>query len=131
MIKVSVYKLCVCPVKSKFIKDKLSDFLKENGIVSEAFVEVAFVGEKYIENLAEKYLEEKGVVHNVLSFPESEVRGSFVNPEFEEEMLNLGIIVVCCKKALEEARREEKLIDEKVWELVKHGGEHLLGKHHS
>jgi len=45
-------------------------------------------------------------------------------------MLHLGDIVICFPKALEEAKIEKKLIEDKILELVIHGFSHLLGNHH-
>jgi ssRNA-specific RNase YbeY (16S rRNA maturation enzyme) len=44
--------------------------------------------------------------------------------------LHLGEIVVCYPKVVEEAKNEDVLIDDKVYELVEHGAFHLLGIHH-
>ena len=46
------------------------------------------------------------------------------------KIMQLGEIVVCFPVALKEAKIENKLIEEKVLELVGHSGLHLLGIHH-
>jgi len=68
------------------------------------------------------------MVHNILSFTSDEVKGEFIYPP--DEKINLGEIIVCYPIAVEEAKAENKRIDDKVHELIKHGAEHLMGIHH-
>lgn len=128
MIKVKVFKEVNYPVSSPKIKRILRDFLGEKGIVSDTEVSVALVGRARMVELSKKYLKEKGVLHNVLSFPAKEAKGEFVYPE--NGAIDLGEIVICYPKACEEAKEERMLIEEKVIELVKHGAMHLMGIHH-
>ena len=128
MIKVDVKKQSNYPVSSPKIKARLKSYFKEEGIVSDAYVSVALVDEKKMIDLSRKYLKEKGKVHNVLSFTESETTKDFVYPP--KEIIYLGEIIVCYPKAFEEANQEGKLIEKKVLELVVHGAAHLLGIHH-
>jgi probable rRNA maturation factor len=129
MIKVIVEKQSSYPISSPKIKKLLRDFLKDNGIVSDSSVAVAIVGEKTMLKLGKKYLKEKGNdVHNVLSFPSVETKEKFVYPP--NEGFNLGEIVICFPKAVEEAKKENVLIEEKIFELVEHGALHLIGVHH-
>lgn len=127
MIKVSVVKQSNYPVGASKIKKKLADFLVAQGIVSDAEVSVAIVGEKKMLELGKAYLKDK-ILHNVLSFTPTEVKGNFVYPT--DGLLHLGEIVVCYPKVVEEAKDEDVLIDDKVYELVEHGALHLLGIHH-
>jgi len=128
MIKVYVSKQSNYGVSVPKIKSELRRFLEEEGIVSQSDVFVSVVGAAKMLSLAKKYLNEKGILHNVLSFPAGEVRGDFREPP--DNTLHLGDIVICFPKVVEEANEEGKLIDEKVIELVTHGALHLLGKHH-
>jgi len=109
------------------IKKELTNFLEGKGLVSDFSVFVSFVGEKVMKSIASKYLGESSV-HNVLSFPESELRGEFKYPK--NETSTLGEIVICYPEILKEANDEGKLIDNKAIELVKHGALHLMGEHH-
>jgi rRNA maturation RNase YbeY len=127
MIRVYVKKEITCPISAVEVKRVLSFFLKEEGIVSNADVSVAFVGQTKMLALASKYLKERHTLHNVLSFPYSE-GGKFVYPP--EDVMHLGDIVICYPKALEEAKKEGVQIKEKTMELICHGALHLLGKHH-
>lgn len=127
MIKIDVKKQSNYPVSTPKLKKKLAKFLQDNGIVSDAYVGVSIVGEKKMIGLAKTYLKENNTVHNVLSFTANEVK-DFVYPP--NGTLYLGEIVICYPKAFEEARKENKLIDDKVNELVEHAALHLLGIHH-
>jgi probable rRNA maturation factor len=128
MIRVYIKKQSNYPVNVTGIKKELKSFLESKGLVSDFSVSVTFVSEKAMKELSKKFLGEKDSVHNVLSFPESEVRGDFEYPTGLP--LSLGEIVICFPEALEEAKKEGKLTDLKVSELVKHGALHLLGEHH-
>lgn len=133
MIKVAVVKQSNYPVKSAAIKNRLKSFLIKEGIVSDCEVSVALVGEKKMLDLSKKYLKDvygrpDNSLHNVLSFTETEIKGSFVYPP--DGKIYLGEIIICYPEAVEEAKKESVLIEERVCELVEHGAMHLLGKHH-
>ncbi|MCX6704490.1 MAG: rRNA maturation RNase YbeY [Candidatus Woesebacteria bacterium] len=127
MIKVSVTKQSSYPVKVSVIKKKLAEFLAKNGIVSDAEVTVAMIGEKKMMEIGGKYLKDKRL-HNVLSFVPGEVKGGFVYPP--DGIIHLGEIIVCYPQAVKEAGEGNVLIDQRVYELIKHGATHLLGMHH-
>src|SRR4030066_1574957 len=125
MIKVYVKKQTNYPVRASIIKEKLTEFLKKKGIVSDSVVSVVLIGKKKMTNISKKYLG-KEESHNVLSFTESETNilskkkhTDFVYPP--DEMLNLGEILICYPEVFEEAKKEGKLIEDKVYELVEHG----------
>ena len=126
MIKVYVVKQSNYPVSSPKIKKRLREVLKEKGIVSKTEVNVALVDEKKMKSLARKYLKENKV-HNVLSFTAEEAKDFKTPPD---GVIRLGEIAVCFPVALQEAKKEGKLTEEKVLELVEHGAYHLLGIHH-
>lgn len=133
MIKVNVSKQSNFPVKSSLIKKRLREFLTKEGIVSDCVVSVAVVGESKMLEISKRHLKDvhgrpDKILHNVLSFTESELKGSFVYPP--DGKIYLGEIIVCYPKVVEEAKEESVLIDERVSELVEHGALHLLGKHH-
>lgn len=127
MIKVLVSKQSNYPVKTSEIKKKLTDFLKKSGIVSDADVSVAIVSTAKMMEIGKTYLKDKKL-HNVLSFTPDEIKGTFVFPP--DNVIHLGEIVVCYQEAVREAKIENVLIDERVYELVEHGAMHLLGIHH-
>jgi rRNA maturation RNase YbeY len=133
MIKVSVSKQSNYPVNVPAVKKKLAEFLAKNGIVSNADVSVALVGEKKMMEVSTKYLKDKKL-HNVLSFVPGEEKfvygkaASFAYPP--DGIIHLGEIIVCYPVARMEAGAENILVDQRVYELVEHGALHLLGIHH-
>lgn len=127
MIKVIITKQSNYPVKSADIKRKLAKFFIDQGMVSDAEVFVAIVGEKKMMEIGNKFLKDKKL-HNVLSFVPEEEKEAFVYPPGAP--INLGEIVVCYPLAVKEAISENVLIDERVYELIEHGGLHLMGIHH-
>jgi probable rRNA maturation factor len=127
MIKVVITKQSNYPVSTPKIKKNLTEFLVKNGIVSDAEVSVALVGEKKMLELGGLYLKDKKL-HNVLSFTPGEAKTQFIYPP--DGVIYLGEVVVCYPEALREARESNQLIDERVYELTEHGALHLLGIHH-
>jgi probable rRNA maturation factor len=127
MIKVSVSKQSNYPVNVPAVKKKLAAFLAKNGIVSDADVSVAIVGEKKMLEIGAKYLKDKKL-HNVLSFVPNEVKANFIYPP--DGIIHLGEIIVCYPLAVKESEGENILIDERIYELTEHGALHLLGVHH-
>ncbi len=128
MIKVVVFKTSNYPVSSPALKRKVRAFLEAKGIKSDTEVFISFVSKPRMIKIAKKYLKEDNV-HNVLSFTEKEVAFPFVYPP--GNFTQLGEVVVCYPKAVEEAKKENVTMDEKIWQLVEHGLMHLLGHHHS
>lgn len=127
MIKVGVLKQSNYPVGTARLKKKLADFFVKKGIVSNAEVSIAIVGENKMLDISKKYLGDNKV-HNVLSFTPDEARERFVYPP--DGTLHLGEIVICYPLVFEEAKKENRLIEDKVYELIEHGAKHLLGEHH-
>lgn len=127
MIKVFVTKQSNYPVKTSEIKKKLAAFFTKNGIVSDAEVSVAIVGENKMREVGKKYLKDTDL-HNVLSFTPTEVQGKFVYPP--DNVVYLGEIIVCYPVAVKESQEENVLIGTRVYDLIEHGALHLLGIHH-
>src|SRR4030042_369447 len=140
MISISVKKQGNFSVSAKKIKDFLREYFQKSGIVSDAEVSVAIVGKEKMLNIQKRYFREddptspfgfRGAsknLHNVLSFTEDEMHEKFVYPP--DGKVYLGEIILCYPKIFEEAKIEGKMIEEKVLELIEHGADHLLGKHH-
>lgn len=127
MIKVYVKKLANYPIKATDLKNNLRKFFQKQGIVSDAQVSVAIVGEKKMLGISKKYL--KGnQIHSVLSFTHEDSKGEFVYPPGER--IDLGEIIVCYPKAIKEAQAEGKKVADKINELMMHAGMHLMGIHH-
>lgn len=133
MIKVYVKKQSNYPVKAIDLKKKLSEFFKKQGIVSDAFVSVALIGEKKMHDLSKKYLKDNSP-HSVLSFSPDEAKDLSVKQNGfsypPDEKIDLGEIVICYPVAVEEAKKEGKIINAKIEELMLHAALHLLGIHH-
>lgn len=127
MIRVDITKQSNYPVSAAKIKKKLTEFFEKHGIVSEAEVSVAIVGEKKMLEVGKKYLGDKEL-HNVLSFTPDEASAQFAYPP--NKVIYLGEIMICYPKVVAEAKKENKLIEEKALELIEHGAMHLLGIHH-
>ncbi|MFC1625927.1 rRNA maturation RNase YbeY [Patescibacteria group bacterium] len=128
MIRINVSKISNCPVSSVSLKRRLKIFLEAEGIVSTAELSIALIGEKEMIEIGKKYLGE-GSIHNVLSFVPDEVKDKFVYPN--DGIIHLGEIMVCYPLAYKQAKKENKLIEDVVYELVEHGARHLLGQHHN
>jgi probable rRNA maturation factor len=129
MLKVNVYKQSNYPINPKKLKIFLGELFFSKGVVSDAEVSVAIVGENKMLALAKKYLKEHGrLAHNVLSFTPEETGKAFAYPP--DGLVHLGEIVICFPKVVEEAKKEGVLIETKALELIKHGALHLLGIHH-
>ena len=127
MVKVLVSKQSNYPVKTPAIKKKLAEFFVGHGIVSDAEVSVAIVGEKKMTEIGDKFLKD-GKLHSVLSFVSEEEKGNFVYPP--DHKIYLGEIVVCYPVAVAEAVAANELIDTRIYELIEHGAMHLMGIHH-
>lgn len=119
------------PINRKIIYKAVEQTLKRNKaglMLSE--VSVAVVGSRKMQELSEKYLEDREK-HQILSFPYEDVTQSsrgFINPP--DDILRLGDIVLCWPDVIAQASKDDMMVDDKVYDLVCHGVEHLLGKHH-
>ena len=127
MIRIYVKKYGDYPVGATKLKANLRKFLESKGIVSDSVVNISLVGNKKMVDVGKRYLEDKEI-HNVLTFVDSEVAKEFKYPS--DDVNYLGEIIVCYPIAVEEAKTEDKLIEDKVYELVEHGARHLMGEHH-
>ncbi|MDO8551767.1 MAG: rRNA maturation RNase YbeY [bacterium] len=108
-------------VDKKDIRLKTENFLKSVGLI-DAEVSISVVGSRKIHSLNRTFRKVDQPT-NVLSFPLETGRGP-------DGMLRLGDVVVCYPICREEARKENKMVGEKMYELVEHGLRHLLGEHH-
>ncbi len=125
-VNVPIYIESRYRVSRKKIKESVIKVLDENRINAECEVSVAVVGNRKMRGLNKKFRDiDKST--NVLSFPQQE--GDIVAPVVNR--LYLGDIVIAYPKVIEEAARENMLVDEKVQELVEHSMRHLLGIHHA
>lgn len=112
-------------VNRKRIRTALSNLLTEQGINSPVEVSVAIVGDRKMRELSKKYKGEDKT-RNVLSFSLTEGE----NLQASNDKLRLGDIVISYPRVIDEAAKDEVLVDDKMEELVVHGMSHLLGLHH-
>lgn len=111
------------PVSRKYLKELVENFLAEQKVKSSVELSISIVGDRKIRELNKKYRQLDSATP-VLSFSQDEGR-PFVAPP--DGLLRLGDIVVSYPKAVEMARTENKMVDQKVGELISHGLRNLLG----
>ncbi len=118
------------PVNRKKIQDAVVAQL-EKTMKRQTEVGVTVVGDRRMKQLNKTYRNIDDTT-DVLSFglnePSEKGQEPFV--DMPDGVLRLGDIVVSYPQAVLEASEENKLVDDKVIELVLHGLNHLLGIHH-
>ncbi len=121
MISVLISSESRYKINREKIRKLVQNLLGQAGL-DEAEVSILIAGTRKIRELNRVFrkIDEET---DVLSFSLEEARD-------QEGILRLGDIIICYPKAREEAGEEEKMVDEKIDELVEHGLRHLLGKHH-
>lgn len=113
------------PVNRKKIKKAVEDAL-QNEVHRDAEVSISVVGDRRMRGLNKKY-RSLDKTTDVLSFGLNEGEAFVESPD---DILRLGDIVVSYPQAVDEARTENKLVDDQIVFLVLHGLDHLLGHHH-
>jgi probable rRNA maturation factor len=124
-VKILIYVESRYKVSRKRIKSAIWSVLEENRVVSPMEVSVAIVGDRKMAKLNKQYRNKEGTT-NVLSFPLSEGAPSYL----PTDIMRLGDIVISYPMVIKEASAQEKMVDDRVDELVQHGMLHLLGLHH-
>lgn len=112
-------------VDRKQLKRTVERVFKEKGIRGNTEVSIAIVGSRKMRELNNKY-RNMDKATNVLSFSQIEGEAAV----FPSDILFLGDVIVCYPIAVEDAARDNVLVDRKIAELVEHGLLHLLGEHH-
>ncbi|MGA2967646.1 MAG: rRNA maturation RNase YbeY [Candidatus Levyibacteriota bacterium] len=112
-------------VNRKRIKKVIERVIAKNDVVGPVEISVAVVGDRKMRELSKKYKGEDKT-RNILSFSQAEGE-SMTLPS---DVLRLGDIVLSFPQVINDAVRDEMLVDDKVDELVEHGLMHLLGLHH-
>ncbi len=112
-------------INRKRIKNTVENVVNKNSIDSPVEVSVAIVGDRKMRSLSKKYKGEDKT-RNILSFSQTE--GQPI--QSPNDILRLGDIVLSFPQVIQDASRDEMLVDDKVDELVEHGLMHLLGLHH-
>jgi len=112
-------------VSRKRIKQVIKNALDKNAVSGAVEVSVAIVGDRKMRELSKKYKGEDKT-RNILSFSQTEGEALSMPNNF----LRLGDIVLSYPQVINDAVRDEMLVDDKVDQLVEHGLMHLLGLHH-
>lgn len=112
-------------INRKRIKKTVLNVIDKNEIVGPVEVSVAVVGDRKMRELSRKYKGEDKT-RNILSFSQTE--GEEIKTPVN--VLRLGDIVLSFPQVINDAVRDEMLVDDKVDQLVEHGLMHLLGLHH-
>lgn len=125
LVSVPIFVESRYKVNRKRIQKTIKDFLQKQGVSGPVEVSVAIVGDRKMKSLNKKH---RGFdkTTNVLSF--SLVEGELA-PTIGETT-RLGDIVISYPQVIKEAAAQEKLVDERVDELLIHSTFHLLGVHH-
>lgn len=113
----------------KRITQTIETLLMQQNVVGLVEVSVAIVGDRKMRKLNKKY-RNKDETTNVLSFPLSQGEAIAPSGARDKDVLRLGDIIMSYPQVIREAAKEEKLVDDKVSELVTHSMLHLLGIHH-
>ncbi len=117
------------PVSSQKIKDAVVLYLSTR-VKSKTEISITIVGDRRMHELNNTYRKIDATT-DVLSFPQndpSQPMTPFV--DMPDGVLRLGDVVVSYPQAVLEATDENKLVDDKIVELIEHGINHLLGIHH-
>lgn len=112
-------------VNRKRIKKAIESVMHKNEVAGPIEISIAIVGDRKMRELSKKYKNEDKT-RNILSF--SQVEGESI--ELPKDVLRLGDIVLSYPQVINDAVRDEMLVDDKVDELIEHGMLHLLGLHH-
>jgi probable rRNA maturation factor len=112
-------------VSRKRIKKVIERAIAKNEVAGPVEISVAVVGDRKMRQLSKQYKGEDKT-RNILSFSQTEGDGMTM----PSDALRLGDIVLSYPQVINDAVRDEMLVDDKVDELVEHGLMHLLGLHH-
>ncbi len=124
-VKVPIFVESRYKINRKRIKQVVENVISKNDVDAPVEVSIAIVGDRKMRSLSKKYKGEDKT-RNILSFSQTEGQ-AFGIPS---EVLRLGDIVLSYPQVINDAARDEMLVDDKVDELVEHGLMHLLGIHH-
>jgi probable rRNA maturation factor len=112
-------------INRKRIKKVVESVIAKNEVAGPVEVSVAVVGDRKMRQLSKQYKGEDKT-RNILSFSQTEGESMVVS----SDVLRLGDIVLSFPQVINDAVRDEMLVDDKVDELIEHGLMHLLGLHH-
>lgn len=116
-------------VNRHLVRDAAQLAAKLSGLKTDAEITISIIGDRKMKTLNQQF-RGKDATTNVLSFntTETESISHFKSPETKD--LYLGDVAVSYPVALQEAIKENVLVDERVAFLVTHGILHLFGMDH-
>jgi rRNA maturation RNase YbeY len=112
-------------INRKRIKQTIEKLINKQEVLGPVEISVAIVGDRKMRELSKKYKGEDKT-RNILSFSQTEGKAI----KTPKDVLRLGDIVLSFPQVINDAVRDEMLVDDKVDELVEHGLMHLLGINH-
>lgn len=112
-------------VNRKKIRETVYEVLDEKGVTSRCELSLAFVGDRKMHALNLKF-RNLDKTTNILSFPLAEGEQT----PLPSGVIRLGDIVISYPQMIDEAARDEMMVDDKINFFVQHGLLHLLGEHH-
>lgn len=120
------------PVNRKVVRKAVLDTFARHEIEeSNAEISIVIVGERKMKDLSTKYLGDDQK-HEILTFAieeiDAKVGSGFIKSP--DGILRLGDVVLCWPQVLQTASNDDVLVNDKVYALVCHGVEHLLGENH-
>ena len=119
MIKANIFTSFKSRVSEKRIFEVVQDHMKKRK-VKDAEIEIETVGQEEMAKLNEKYMKKKGPT-DVLSFPLPKI--------YPEDHL-LGTIVLCRDIIEKNSEKNNLKYTDEFEKVLRHGIDHLLGKHH-
>ena len=128
-MKINFNRLTSISLRQK-ITDIFVTALKETNNKNNMSVNITIVGEKTIKNLNKEYRNVDRVT-DVLSFPLNDEE-DYLSSEFKLEQVctDLGDIVICLKKAKQQAQEYGHSEEREICFLALHGLLHLIGFDH-
>ena len=130
MHNIDVYIEPHYPLRKKQLSEAAKAALANGEVRGEASLAISIIGDRKMRSLNKEY---RGIdsTTDVLAFPYAFGAGKvhFVEAA-DENVLNLGDIVISYPQLLSRAAKEDMLVDEMAAFLVIHGVLHLLGYDH-
>lgn len=123
MVRVLISSESRFPINRKLLKRVAQEFLDEQKIKSEAEVSLSVVGDRKMRELNKKYRQIDQTTP-VLSFG---LENEKPFAKYPDNILHLGDIVISYPQVVLLAAQENKLVDQKITELLHHGLANLLG----
>lgn len=109
----------------KRIRKAVEKALEDQHVKGPVEVSIAIVGDRKMRDLSRKYKGEDKT-RNILSFSLAEGEATVL----PSDKLRLGDIVISYPVLIQEAARDDEMVDDRMDMLVTHGMMHLLGVHH-